>query len=604
MNDHRELHGASPKCRSARVPKLCGGDIELGNFMLDAHHRGGTGNEAARALLREVDGLPRLSRSFTSSYSQPYTYRSPGYGGDASGEDCDGYYGSRGYGGGYWYGYNPQDWGRKFLPANGGCAYIDLEHLEICLPEVIGAHDWVAAWHAMLRIARQALSLANDSLPPNRRINVLVNNSDGQGNAWGSHLDFMVTRQCWDNIFHRKLHHMLYLASYQASSIIFAGQGKVGAENGSPEVDFQLSQRADFFETLTGSQTTANRPVVNSRDESLCGRRPDLARVHCIFYDSNLCHVANLLKVGVMQMVLAMIEAEHINPLLILDDPVGAVLRWSHDPALEARVRTTSGEEMTATELQLRFLEEANRFADSGGFDGIVPCWREIMSLWEDTLAKLQRPDRVALLAPRLDWALKLSILESVLGEDGLDWQSPEIKHLDHMYANLDLDAGIYWAYEHSGFVERIVSDAQIEALRHSPPTNTRAWTRAMLLRMAGADGIDTVDWDSIRVKQREAAYLTTYRRIELLDPLSFGRSEAEHLFAEGRELSEALDELEREAETETPTQPDSGGGGIRALPANASLAAAADAGSPPTGPNEVTTHHVVEGDSDGHAVL
>jgi hypothetical protein len=226
------------------------------------------------------------------------------------------------------------------------------------------------------------------------------------------------------------------------------------------------------------------------------------------------------------------------------------------------------------------------------------------MTLWEDTLAKLRRPDRVALLAPRLDWALKLSILESVLGEDGLDWQSPGIKHLDHMYANLDLNDGIYWAYERSGFVERIVSDAHIEGLRHSPPTDTRAWTRAMLLRIVGPDGIDAVDWDSIRVKQREAAYLTTYRRIELPDPLSLGRSEAQHLFADGRELAEALDELERQAETETPTQPDSGDGGLPALPANASAAAAGDAGSPPTGPNEVAAHHVVEGDSDGHAVL
>ena len=603
MNHDRELHGASAMGRPARVPKLCGGDIELGNFMLEASRRGGTGNEAARAVLREIDGLPRLSRSFMSSYGQRYSYRSPGHGCEAAGEDWDGYYG-RGYGGGYWYGYNPQDWGRKFLPANGGCAYIDLEHLEICLPEVISAHDWVAAWHAMLWIAREALSQANDSLPPHCHINVLVNNSDGQSNAWGSHLDFLVTRQCWDNIFHRKLHHMLYLASYQASSIIFAGQGKVGAENGAPPVDFQLSQRADFFETLTGSQTTANRPVVNSRDESLCGRQPDLARLHCIFYDSNLCHVANLLKVGVMQMVLAMIEAEHINPLLILDDPVGAVVRWSHDPTLDARVRTASGEEITAIELQLRFLQEAQRFAAAIRFDGIVPRWREIMTLWEDTLAKLRRPDRVALLAPRLDWALKLSILESVLGEDGLDWQSPGIKHLDHMYANLDLNDGIYWAYERSGFVERIVSDAHIEGLRHSPPTDTRAWTRAMLLRIVGPDGIDAVDWDSIRVKQREAAYLTTYRRIELPDPLSLGRSEAQHLFADGRELAEALDELERQAETETPTQPDSGDGGLPALPANASAAAAGDAGSPPTGPNEVAAHHVVEGDSDGHAVL
>ena len=29
---------------------------------------------------------------------------------------------------------------------------------------------------------------------------------------------------------------------------IFTGSGKVGSENGRPEVDYQLTQRADFFE--------------------------------------------------------------------------------------------------------------------------------------------------------------------------------------------------------------------------------------------------------------------------------------------------------------------------------------------------------------------
>src|SRR5207245_816604 len=107
-----------------------------------------------------------------------------------------------------------------------------------------------------------------------QRIHVLVNNSDGRGNAYGSHLNFLVTRRAWDNIFERKLHHMLYLASFQVSSIVYTGQGKVGSENGMPAVAFQLSQRADFFETLTGMQTTHERPIVNSRDEALCGERP------------------------------------------------------------------------------------------------------------------------------------------------------------------------------------------------------------------------------------------------------------------------------------------------------------------------------------------
>ena len=124
-----------------------------------------------------------------------------------------------------------------------------------------------------MRIARAALDSANEKLARGKKIQVLVNNSDGKGNSYGSHLNFLITRRAWDNIFRRKIHYMLYLAAFQASSIVYTGQGKVGSENASPQVSFQISARADFFERLVGAQTTHNRPIVNSRDEALCGSR-------------------------------------------------------------------------------------------------------------------------------------------------------------------------------------------------------------------------------------------------------------------------------------------------------------------------------------------
>ena len=74
------------------------------------------------------------------------------------------------------------------------------------------------------------------------------------------------------------------------------------------------------METLVGDQTTYRRPVVNSRDEALCGRSAtpvaianQMARLHVIFFDNTLCHVASLLKVGMMQIILAMIEAQRVD---------------------------------------------------------------------------------------------------------------------------------------------------------------------------------------------------------------------------------------------------------------------------------------------------
>ncbi len=507
------------------MPKLCGADVEVGNFILGVYRSNGTGAEASRLLLRRVEGLPRTSRWFDNG--RPY---------------------------------NPQDVGRKFLRRNGGCLYIDLDHLELCPPEVLSAYDHLAACHAMLRIADEARVRANDYLPEGQKIQVLVNNSDGQNNSYGSHLNFLITRRAWDNIFERKMHHLLYLAAYQVSSIVFAGQGKVGSENGAPDAPFQLSQRADFFETLTGPQTTFNRPIVNSRDEPLCGPPSwaasrqvgsALARLHCIFYDSNLCHVAHLLKVGVMQIILAMIEVERINPAFILDDPVDAVARWSHDPTLRTRARMASGLELTAVELQMMFLEQAKPFVEAGECEGIVPRADEILALWEDTLLKLQRGDLAALM-PRLDWALKWSILHQAMRQrPDLHWDSPEVKHLDHLYSSLDPSEGLYWVYERSGLVERMVSEEDIVRFMDNPPEDTRAFTRAMLLRQAGTDTveIEDVDWDFIRFRCKPRAWhWSTYRTLRLSSPLAFTRAHTAHWFQEENSLDEILDGLETQS--------------------------------------------------------
>jgi len=510
-----------------RLAKLCGGDIELGNLILGLDRSRGTGFEASRALLREIDGWPGTpSSQLVTTYS-------------------NGWQGS-----GYCESAEPvsQDWGRKYLGSNGGCAYIDLNHLELCLPEVLTAYEWVAYDHAMLRIARSAMDAANERLGDGRRLQVLVNNSDGLGNSYGSHLDFLISRRAWDNIFRWKLHHMLWLAAYQASSIVFTGQGKVGSENGAPDVRYQLSQRADFFETLSGFQTTHNRPIVNSRDEPLCGPSNSsngLARLHCIFYDSNLLHTANFLKVGVMQIILAMLETEYINPALLLDDPVEAAGTWSHDPALQSTVRLASGRKVTATDLQLMFLEDAREFAEQGGCAGVVPYAGDILNTWEETLASLKSRDLPAL-TQHLDWVLKLSVLETAMGRHpGLDWNSPGIKGLDHLYSSLDPGEGIYWAYEADGAVKTLVSDEMIERCRQQPPDGTRAYTRAMLLRKAGKASVDTVDWDSMRFRERhEARWWPTYRTLYMPDPLALGRSETGELMEGGADLSEALDEL------------------------------------------------------------
>lgn len=523
------------------LPKLTGSDIELANFIAGTEIAGGTGYEASRALLVEISGLPTHFSAYTGSLWPANSTSNHAEGSTVSG----------GYKYGNSWGYNLQDLGRRFLPGSAASAYIDLDHLEICTPEVLSAFDQVASWHSMLGLARGALDRANEGRAPERRIKVLVNNSDGMGQSYGSHLSFLINCGLFDNLFNRKPHYLQFLGSFQVSSILLTGQGKVGSENGRPYAPYELSQRANFIETLMGVQTTFKRPLVNARDEALAGRGgsddPSApARLHCIFYDSALAHGSCLFRIGPMQLVLTLLELGLVNPHLILDDPLTALQRYSRDPTLKASARLISGHRVTALELQCAYLDEVKRQAAQGVFEGIVPDSEEIIALWEDTLNKFKQGDLMAL-APRLDWVMKLMAIERAIDDNpALDWDSPEIKMIDHLYSSLD-DDGLYRAYDACGFAERLVPEERIRYFTENPPEDTRAWTRAMLLRRAIDDDVevDSVDWDRITFRIRGRSSWPTYRAFEMANPLGFTRAEAEPIFEASTDFRDLLDGLE-----------------------------------------------------------
>jgi proteasome accessory factor A len=543
------------------IERITGADQEVASFITGTNALGGTDYEASRRILAEVDGIPS---SYVPSYSPAW--------GAATGHHS--------YGGASAtpIGYYSQDHGRKYLLTNGGCIYIDLNHPEICIPEVTSAHDHVASTHAMLRVLRVAVERANRRLPDGQDLEVLVNNSDGLSHSYGSHLNVLVSRATWDAIFSHKLHYLLFLASPQVSSIIYTGLGKIGAENERPWVDYQISQRADFFETLHGEQTTHRRPLVNSRDEALCGetlprytsgngrsndearRSGDgLARLHCIFYDANLAQVAMLLKVGVLQIIVTMIEAGVVDSRLILEDPLSAVHAWSRDLSFQTRCNRISGRSVTAIDLQRRFLEAAERFAGGGGLDGIVPRSSEILALWADTLDKLAARDMDAL-ARRLDWVLKLQTLERARRDHGFEWQSRELRYLDRLYSSLDETRGLYWNYERQGLIDRVVGDDRIEQLRREPPEDTRAWGRTMLLRSseAGAE-IHRVDWDSVTLDLPDRARNGRGGRrvtVSLDDPRRWGKSDLAAVFDDGTPFGAMLGASEAIGDSSEPDVP------------------------------------------------
>jgi len=57
------------------------------------------------------------------------------------------------------------------------------------------------------------------------------------------------------------------------------------------------------------------------------------------------CHAVSGLDCpqgGVLQIILTLLEADQVNLQWVLEDPVEAVKRWSHDPLLQTRARLLS----------------------------------------------------------------------------------------------------------------------------------------------------------------------------------------------------------------------------------------------------------------------
>ena len=157
-------------------------------------------------------------------------------------------------------------------------------------------------------VLKRSMVAARNLLPDGAEIIVYKNNSDGKGNSYGCHENYLLAREL---PFGRLVSQ---ITPHFVTRQVFCGAGKVGSESPgvpSSEVPFQLSQRADFFEEEVGLETTLKRPIVNTRDEPHCdGQR--YRRFHVIVGDANRSEVATFLKVGTTAIVLSMIEDDQM----------------------------------------------------------------------------------------------------------------------------------------------------------------------------------------------------------------------------------------------------------------------------------------------------
>ncbi|RMH38075.1 MAG: proteasome accessory factor PafA2 [Nitrospirae bacterium] len=388
----------------------------------------------------------------------------------------------------------------KLLP-NAGRLYVDGAHPEYSTPECSNAWEVVAYERAGERIAAACLEAWNAELGSDAFV-VYKNNSDGKGNSYGYHENYLLPRTIpFDHIAR-------VLIPFLVTRQIFAGAGKVGAENQTSPAEYQISQRADFFECLLDLNTMIKRPIINTRDEPHADPTK-YRRLHVIVGDANMSEISTYLKVGTMALVMDMIEAQAPLPILELDNPVMAIKQVSRDLHVKTPLKLVDGRSMPAIEIQRLYLRAAQ---DLYARRDLSPMTKELLVRWETVLEKLERDPLE--LRTELDWVAKRYVIESYMARKGCGWSDPRVSLMDLQYHDVRPSKGLYFTLERNGQIARLLTDEQIVHAQQTAPANTRAFFRGACLERF-AERIYGMSWTSVLFDLGNA----TIKRIPLLDP-------------------------------------------------------------------------------------
>jgi proteasome accessory factor A len=406
--------------------------------------------------------------------------------------------------------------------SNGGRLYVDGAHPEYSTPECTNARQLVAFERVGDRIIAQALEQITESRGREQFV-LYKNNSDGKGNSYGYHENYLLSREV---PFERIIK---VLTPFLVTRQIFAGSGKVGAENQTSPIDYQLSQRADFFETLVDLNTMIKRPIINTRDEP----HADAAkyrRLHVIVGDANMAEVSTYLKVGTLAIVLDLLEAEAGLPNFELADPVRAIKQVSRDLQIKETLKLADGNPTTALAIQRAYLKASLDFYACHDLPQVT---KDILVRWEETLDKLER-DPMSLVR-ELDWVAKRHLMETYMDRKGCGWDDSRVRLMDLQYHDVRPGRGLYFTLERSNMIERVVQDSEIERAEFSPPSGTRAYFRGRCVSKY-AKAVYGASWTSVLFDVGN----TTIKKIPLMEPLKGTESLTAELL-DGAGSAEAL---------------------------------------------------------------
>ncbi len=410
---------------------------------------------------------------------------------------------------------------------NGARLYVDHAHPEYSAPECADPLTATLYDKAGELVMHRAAVAAGLLIGEGRTVILHKNNSDGKGNSYGAHENYLVDRKVpFSDIVH-------HLTAFLVSRQILTGSGKLGAEHGRDHTHFQIAQRADFFEEEIGLETTIKRPIINTRDEP----HADPARyrrLHVIFGDANLSEVQTFVKLGATSLLLMALEAGALDEPVRLRSPVSAARVVSRDLTMNHGLELRGGTRSSAIALQWHYLEQARAYARDADVSAV---YEQVIAEWESVLTDLAAG--YGHVADRLDWAAKLEIMEGYRARDGLTWDDTKLQLLDLQYHDVAPERGLYHRLTASGRMRRLFTDGQVADAVEMPPEDTRAWFRGEVLRRY-REAVVATNWDSLVFDTGDSNLI----RVPMMDPLRGTKSLVEALLDDSPDAATLITKL------------------------------------------------------------
>lgn len=210
-----------------------------------------------------------------------------------------------------------------------------------------------------------------------------------------------------------------------------------------------------------------------------------------------MSHASTMLKVGMTDLILRMLEAGVPLLDLAIDNPVQAIRTISHDLTGTAKLDLVAGGTISATNAQEVYLKRVRTFVDG---HGLMPHDEWVLDLWQRGIDAVRSGDYSAV-ETELDWAIKKRVIDRYVDVRDVPLDDPRVLRLDLAYHDISPLHGIFHKLMDRGLALRMVSEEETREAMTIPPQTTRAKLRGDFVTAATTHRRDyTVDWVHLKV--------------------------------------------------------------------------------------------------------